>query len=323
MKQNKPLISVVMSTYNSDKYIFEAIKSILEQTFQNFEFIIVNDGSTDNTLGMIKKFEKLDKRIKVINNIENLGLIKSLNKGLRKARGNYIARMDADDISLPERLKIQYNYLERHSDIFLVGASFEYINESGEVLFQKINNYSPKLIEKKLAKKSMIHHPTVLFRNVPGIIYREKAVYCEDRDLWLRFLSEGKKMIVLPNIVLKYRLNMNSICISNPIKQRLFIKEVVKWYRQRLVGDVEDYDRFDPKQIKSIKEDNEAIEFYNSVLMLELYFKHGKDIKIFRKNLLSHFKKFVVFKWTPGIILFIISLTPNIVISVLRKAVIR
>ena len=89
------------------------------------------------------------------------------------------------------------------------------------------------------------------------------------------------------------------------------------------MGDVEDYDRFDPKQIKSIKEDNEAIEFYNSVLMLELYFKHGKDIKIFRKNLLSHFKKFGVFKWTPGIILFIISLTPNIVISVLRKAVIR
>src|SRR5688500_15226048 len=129
MKKHKPAISVVMSAYNSDKYIAKAIESILNQTFKDFEFIIINDGSKDESLKIIKRYGKKDKRIVLIDNKKNLGLIKSLNKGLKIAKGKYIARMDSDDIAMPQRFKIQLDYLDKNRNIFLVGTSFEQIDK--------------------------------------------------------------------------------------------------------------------------------------------------------------------------------------------------
>lgn len=253
---NKPKISVIMPNYNGEKYLVEAIESILNQTYRDFEFIIIDDGSTDNSVKIIKKYAQKDKRIKLLTNKKNLGLIKSLNKGLKIAKGKYIARMDSDDISLPKRLDIQFNFLEGNKNIFLLGTSFEFIDSEGGKLFNKINNYNSDIILKKMKEKSMVHHPTVMFRNEKSVYYREKAIYCEDRDLWLRLLRKGKKMRVIPDILLKYRIRKESICNSKNSQQQLFIKQVIAWDKNISRGSPEGYNEFDPNTILSQPDDD-------------------------------------------------------------------
>ena len=123
-----PKVAVLMSVYNGEKYLREAINSILSQTFNDFEFLIINDGSTDGTADILKSYT--DSRIKIINNEKNIGLTKSLNKGLKIAKGEYIARQDADDISMPERLKEEVAFLEIHKDYAVVGTFVKILNEN-------------------------------------------------------------------------------------------------------------------------------------------------------------------------------------------------
>jgi len=111
-------ISVLMSVFNGEAYLSEAIESILDQTYKNFEFIIINDCSTDNSKKILRKYANADKRIQLINNKQNLGLTKSLNFGLKNSHGEFVARMDSDDISLPIRLEEQYNYLKKIETYF-------------------------------------------------------------------------------------------------------------------------------------------------------------------------------------------------------------
>lgn len=127
-----PRVSVIMSVYNSEKYLEDSIKSILNQSFKDFEFIIVNDCSNDNSLKIINKYKENDVRIRLINNSKKINLANSLNKCLKVAKGKYIARMDADDISIKNRLEIQYNFMEENEDIFLCGGSAIVINEYGK-----------------------------------------------------------------------------------------------------------------------------------------------------------------------------------------------
>ena len=122
MKKKSPLISVLMPVYNSEKYVAEAIESILCQTYKDFEFIIINDASTDSSLKIIAKYAKQDKRIKLINNKKNVKISASLNKGLSIAKGKYIARMDSDDISLPSRFELQTKFLADNPAVGIVGV---------------------------------------------------------------------------------------------------------------------------------------------------------------------------------------------------------
>ena len=115
-----PLVTVLMSVYNGEKYLERAIKSILNQTFKDFEFLIINDGSTDNSVKIIQSFNDL--RLRLIHNESNIGLIKTLNKGLKLSNGKYIARMDCDDISLPKRLSIQASFMEKYPEIGVCGS---------------------------------------------------------------------------------------------------------------------------------------------------------------------------------------------------------
>ena len=134
-----PKISVIMSAYNSEKFISKSIDSILAQTFKNFELIIINDSSIDKTKDIIETYRKKDKRIKIICNRQNLGPAKSRNRALKIAKGEYIAIMDSDDVSLPKRLEVQYHFLENNPDIFLIGGGAIKINESGEVIADKLD----------------------------------------------------------------------------------------------------------------------------------------------------------------------------------------
>ena len=132
IKANTPQITVLMPVYNGEKYLRQAVDSILNQTFKDFEFLIINDGSTDKTLAILQEYK--NKRVKIINNKKNIGLTKSLNKGLKLAKGKYIARMDADDISLSNRLRKQIDFLDKHNKIGVLGTQMKIINNSNKIV---------------------------------------------------------------------------------------------------------------------------------------------------------------------------------------------
>ena len=154
-----PRISVILPAYNAEKTIIESIDSVLNQTFADFEFIIINDGSTDNTANIIKEYAKEDKRIKFIDNKKNQGIVPVLNQGIDLCRGEYIARMDSDDISLPTRFGKQIEYMEKHAECGVLGTNFQCFGNSSDVV-QK-----PKRIKiLNIIKGQFVGHPTVMLR---------------------------------------------------------------------------------------------------------------------------------------------------------------
>ena len=206
MVKSHPQISVIMAVYNGEKFLEEAIGSILKQTFSNFEFIIIDDGSEDTSLKIIKNFK--DKRISILENNKNIGLSASLNKGIKLSKGKYIARMDADDISLPERLEKQYNFMERNPNIGIVGTGYHLINESGERMGTYIYPDNPVTIHWKLLTGPVFPHPTVMMRKKVlienNLSYNEEYFVTQDYELWCRIIqfTEGSNF---PEALIQYR----------------------------------------------------------------------------------------------------------------------
>ena len=212
LKNNPPKISVLMSIYNGAKYLKEAVDSILNQTFTNFEFIIINDGSTDATDAILKSYS--DPRLKIIANPVNLGLTKSLNIGLNAARGEYIARQDTDDISLPNRLEIQFKFMENHKEISLVGGSAILIDNQGEEIGRKIKPLEFSEIKFHSLLKNPFFHPSFFFKK--EVIkknggYNENFPFAQDYELTSRLIHSGLKTANLREPLIKYRVMENSI----------------------------------------------------------------------------------------------------------------
>lgn len=192
--KKKPKLSVVMPVFNGEKYLKEAIKSILDQTYKDFELIIIDDGSTDNTLKIISKFQ--DQRIKLYRNRKNLGLVPSLNTGLFKSSGLYIARCDADDIYDKERFRKQIQFLSINLEYILVSSNAILIDEKGRSINKLIFPEKNENIRNGLQKKNIIIHASVMFRkSIVSQIGGYRHFFnsgAEDYDLWLRLLSQGK-----------------------------------------------------------------------------------------------------------------------------------
>jgi glycosyltransferase involved in cell wall biosynthesis len=228
----EPKISLVMPIYNSEKFLDESIESILNQTFQDFELVLVNDKSTDNSLRIIKEYMKKDKRIKLINNKENLGSVKSRNKGLKVAKGKYVAVLDSDDISLSKRFKIQHDYLEKNPHIFLVGSSAIYIGEKGKEIrrFRKYDNY--KILGWRFFKSCGMIHSTVMFRNTPDVSYNEEFKSAHDYNFYLDILAQGKNITNIPLFLIKHRVHQGSAHTTNTKKQEFFRDKAIKEHMQ-------------------------------------------------------------------------------------------
>ena len=204
------MISVIMSVYNAEKYLKEAVDSILNQTYKNFEFIIINDCSSDNSLLILQEYEKIHDNIILINNIQNLGLTKNLNLALKHANGKYIARMDADDISELDRFQKQVDFLESNTSIDILGTFSKNINEKGEITGTRSTPITHKDIMKILPKLSPLSHPTVMFRkdSLEKIgFYNDKYKTSQDYDMWFRASRAGLKFYNIPEFLLKYRMN--------------------------------------------------------------------------------------------------------------------
>ena len=204
-----PKVTVLMAVYNGDKYLCESVDSILGQTYTDFEFIIINDGSTDNTLGRLESYS--DPRITVFSQ-KNQGLTKSLNTGIARSRGDYIARMDADDISLPERLEKQVALMDNEPDVGVCGTWVETIGElGGNVWRHPIDN---DIIKSRLLFHSALVHPSVMMRRKflekNGLHYNEDIHQSQDYDLWVR-CAQFFSLRNLPEVLMNYRLHSGQI----------------------------------------------------------------------------------------------------------------
>jgi len=206
-----PKISVVMSVYNGERYLGEAVESIFNQTFSDFEFIIINDGSTDRTPEILTEFD--DPRAKVINQ-PNRGLTASLNRAIRLAKGEYIARMDADDISEPTRLERQVEVLDRDPDVVLVACWYEVIDEKGNFLAHRRLPTDGRELTRLLMHENPICHGSVLMRKeaIEAVgLYDENLRYAQDYDLWLRMLRKGYSFSIVPEFLYRYRISPESV----------------------------------------------------------------------------------------------------------------
>ena len=206
-------ISVVLPVYNGELYLAKAIDSILNQSFTNFELIIINDGSTDNTISIINSFN--DPRIVVINQ-SNKGLSATLKQIIPICKGDFIARMDHDDISLHNRLEVQYNYLNDNINVSVVSNSVAFIDEFDNFLGRSFAPTNEKSIRYMLLNKGcVINHPSVMFKKLD---YFKTEGYCvevgdtlTDYYLWVSFLKNGFKIHNLKTILLNYRIIQGSI----------------------------------------------------------------------------------------------------------------
>lgn len=191
--RSNPRVSVVMGVYNGAKYLRESIESVLRQSFQDFEFLIIDDASTDSTPEILREYALEDKRVRLLENETNLGLTKSLNRGLQVARSEFIARQDADDVSDPHRLEIQLRFMDTHPEVGLLGTGYDTIDDEGNVLQRGRPPQSDTAIRWQMLFHNAFCHSSVILRrsilSKEGLSYDESLPYSQDVELWTRVLQ--------------------------------------------------------------------------------------------------------------------------------------
>lgn len=229
-----PAISVVMPVYNAANFLKEAIDSILNQTFRDFEFLIFNDGSTDNSRDIVLAYN--DSRIQFFDDSINQGYTKRLNSGLALAQGKYIARMDADDIAFPERFERQYAFMEANQEIAVCGTFFNFIGSKDAYRnFNWVSEIDPDLVNINLLFDCAICHPTVMIRKdilqLSEIQYKVDCEPSEDYELWIS-LSKEFKLANLDDCLLHYRISDNQVSNNSNHQQRnnkfIFIRQQLR-----------------------------------------------------------------------------------------------
>lgn len=304
-------ISIVMSVYNGEVYLKEAIDSILSQTFTDFEFIIINDGSSDKSCDIIESYK--DTRIKLYNKT-NTGLPSSLNFGISKANSNLIARMDADDIAYSTRLEKQFNYLKENEDCVLLGTNARIIDQNGLFVYNENIDTDWEIIKQKFPKSSFIH-PSVMFRKeifdkVSGYpIFMKRA---QDAVLFYRMKDFGK-MSNLSETLLGYRITPTSLSARNK-EDKIFIDKLVITASKGLTPNSNDLSKLDDiiKQKGSIN----RIWFYH-VFLAKKYLWNNFD----RKRAFNHLFEAMKINFISVELFFLIalSLIPSSIIKVLYK----
>jgi glycosyltransferase involved in cell wall biosynthesis len=226
-----PIVSVVMPVYNCRAYVAHAVRSILSQTFGNFELILIDDGSTDGSSQILDELARSDHRIILLRH-PNAGMTRAMNEGVERARGEFIARMDADDISLPTRLQKQLAYLQVHPECVAVGSAIVMMDSYGNPLYLSRWPESHEDSDAALLRGESdggLAHPTAMIRTtsirtIGG--YREKYKYAQDKDLWLR-LGEIGWLANLAEPLVKYRMHETSTGSTRAAPQRAEYEEAI------------------------------------------------------------------------------------------------
>jgi glycosyltransferase involved in cell wall biosynthesis len=213
-----PPLSVILPAYNAERYIGQAIESVLGQDYRNFELIIADDGSKDQTLDRIRSFS--DSRIKIIENETNIGLIATLNKCIAAAKGEFIARMDADDICMPGRFTKQIDYLKQHPEIGIVSSFMSVVGRESHVYAHRFT--SPDLVKAGLLFTNPLVHPAVVFRKsaIEGKeLYSTKFLHAEDYGLWISLIKDVS-FYVIPEALLAHRTHPEQVSVQHYLKQK-------------------------------------------------------------------------------------------------------
>lgn len=294
---NNPIVSVVMPVYNAEKYLDEAIESILNQTYKDFEFIIINDGSTDKSLEIIEKYKNQDERIVLISR-ENRGLIASLNEGIEKAKGKYIARMDADDISLPERFEKQLELMEKEN-IDICGCHYSMINKYGkyiDMVYVPLDNLSLLLY---LILAVPFAHGSVMMRKSfldnKNLEYGQKADFAEDKALWIQMYEFNAKFGNVNEVLFEYREFSQSLSKIRAKKLKLEDKNLKDFFIGDHLSSILEAIDLLSNDIEKLS--NRELE-HLADLSIILFFKYRemKYWKIFNK-VSSRYKVIAIFKY--------------------------
>jgi len=276
MNKSRPFVSVLLPVYNGEDYLAESIQSVLDQTYGNFELIVLDDGSTDRSREIGLQFAELDARVKLVHNSSNHGLVTTLNHGLDIAQGKFIARMDADDICLPARFVKQVEYLESHPEIGVLGCDIHYMDENGNLtVVPDFSFHSDVEIRWNLFFINPFCHPAVMIRK--SIIdkyqlrYDSQATHVEDYEFWGRFLlvSNGEN---LPEILLHYRIHSRSVGstqgnIQNQLAEQI-TAEIIENHLPNLNASPQEI-----KQWISTQLENANIPFYMRSQLMIIYIK--------------------------------------------------
>ncbi len=228
-----------MPVFNARRYLLASLRSVLSQDTSDFELLVINDGSTDGSETLLAVVD--DPRVRIINQ-PHAGIVSALNRGVDEARGDLIARMDADDIALPHRLRLQLAFMNDNPDIHLLGSRFLYIDARGRTLFSPPWPIRDEDIRRTLPVFNCFTHPTVMFRRQSVLAvggYRQELQYQEDYDLWLR-LIDRHRVAQLDEMLLYYRLSRASISFRNRHQQSTVLDGMVKELSRQRRSDGQD-----------------------------------------------------------------------------------
>jgi len=287
-----PLVTVLLPVYNAEAYVGEAVQSILVQTCRDFELLIINDGSTDRSLEIIRGFR--DNRIRVINNETNIRLIATLNKGMDLARGKYIARMDADDISLPERLRKQADFMETHPEVGVCGTWFELFGNHKKIVKYPEKDESIRIM---LLYQTPFCHPSVMLRKEVfdrhAVRFLPEFIHAEDYEVWVR-IAPYTRFANIPEALLRYRLHEQSVSSAHRSIQETNTCRIIRQAFEKTgiqPGD-EEIMVFRQVAYSHFKADKQFVQKAESILL-----------RLLAANSRTHFlpddalKKFVFEKW--------------------------
>lgn len=260
-----------MSVYNGEKYLRDAVDSILNQTFSDFEFLIINDASTDNTLKILCEYK--DPRVRIMTNEKNLGLTQSLNNGIKIARGEYIARQDSDDLSLPKRFEYQVTFLEKNPHVVALGTSTYIVNDKGLIQKEISRLPSPQYMD-LLQDNQFIHGSMVLRKNILLQMngYNPIFIQCQDYELWLRIVKQNE-MRNLSESLYMLREHATNIGVLHWEKSYLF-----KDFARKIATK-----QIDQKTINVIE--------HNGIKELKKYFSFFDKIKFYHFHLYQYWRK--------------------------------
>lgn len=303
MEYTNGLVSIIMSNYNTpEEYLRVAIESVLNQTYTNFEFIIIDDCSTDDSPEIINSYN--DERIIVLRNEQNLGITKSLNRGLAIAKGEFVARMDADDVCFPERLEKQYAYMKKNPQVIVCGCGVELIGNwekkySNKVICREIPERDLHRIYLLFGNHVNIVHPTAMFRHSAlisnEIKYDNRYTYAQDFRMWVECSKYGECRN-LNEVLLNYRVHSNAVTVSKKEQQKdcakRIMEEQLSWLGLTLPDNWENihwgllkerkpYDTECKKWIKRIIEKNKIHRVYNQRILKKLLFEKWAEISYF------------------------------------------
>jgi len=270
----KPKISVIMAVKNGAKSVGKTIDGILGQSFQGFEFIIVDDYSDDGTWDILKQYEKQDERIVLIKNVKWEGRCISRNKALKSANGEYIAVTDGDDFSKFNRLAEEVVYLDTHPNCYLVGARAEIQDENGRKIGVSWGAGYDGDISDILETNNRLVHSSVMFRNTQRYQYREKFTYAQDYDLFLQMLLDNKQIHLLEKILVIYSTKKNLDYNEYLMRQTYFAEAAKYLFREKKYNYNDLYNKFDNTKLE---------QYVPRKVLLEMKMKHAFFNKKFKK----------------------------------------